>query len=74
MAATVDESGSRFNFLDQCKKLDGKSCEFRFRAKAKRAHGTHIMISMVLLVSDVGGGGVRLWGWEVCGERGVCVL
>eukprot|EP00984_Skeletonema_dohrnii_P006203 scaffold2229_cov92-Skeletonema_dohrnii-CCMP3373.AAC.2 len=29
VAATVDESGSRFNFLDQCNKLDGKSCEFR---------------------------------------------
>eukprot|EP00986_Skeletonema_menzelii_P001988 scaffold547_cov143-Skeletonema_menzelii.AAC.10 len=29
VAATVDESGIRFNFLDQCKKLDGKSCEIR---------------------------------------------
>jgi len=29
VAVTVDESGSRFNFLDQCKKLDGKSCEYR---------------------------------------------
>ena len=29
VAATVDESGIRFNFLDQCKKVDGKSCEIR---------------------------------------------